>query len=243
METTDTSKSKAVRYFGIAAIVLSIGIAYCAIGYGYKQIKDADYLNTNPEQVYYSKGTAHMKVSSDKVIISFSLIGSGQNQKEAAIKLKKLETDFLSGVDASLKSSIHKVNTIFYEEGDKVLVSKEQNNYEIVLENKSVDDIQAARSQLLPFDVEYLSIQYTLIDKEKTFKMLTEKALEDAKAKAEDATKILHVHLGDIMFVAVGEYDQSSGQYLGDTADYLFDNMMIPTIEAKQTVYVNYKIK
>ena len=161
--------SFAKKFLTKSVFVLALGIFVAGIGFGYRQVKDANYLNTDTTRTIAVRGVSEMDVVSDRTIFDFMLTIKNVPEGKAAESFIKKEKDFYTKIPKNLISIIQKTGQSTYPTYGQIepyaktgyVVS---GNYKIVLDNKSLDEIEATRSALLSAGVisEDLSYRHTL---------------------------------------------------------------------------------
>ena len=101
-----TEETLSKKFIGAGVLVACIGFALGVTGYGYKQIKDAHFLNTDTTRIISVKGVSQMEVNSDKAILSFFLSGKGSSEESAIKAFGVLEKDMYKKLDPKIASRL-----------------------------------------------------------------------------------------------------------------------------------------
>src|SRR3989344_9278804 len=71
----------------IVILVISVGVGL--VGFGYKQIRDADFLNVDTNKILVSDGYAEEDTTMDRAVVDFSVSGKGKTAELAREDLSK----------------------------------------------------------------------------------------------------------------------------------------------------------
>jgi uncharacterized protein YggE len=227
----------------IAGGMVGLGILIAGFGFGYKEYRDAKYLNVDPAKVVYSKGVYIMDVRADRTVISFVVTGKGNDEQHAHMSFIKNEKEMLNALDKESLSNIRMLSINQYNYEDGVKTYYKSRGYEIVFDNASEEKITSIFDTLSMLDLEELYIRYTLQNPEEKYKILTDKAIENAKNQAMNNVRNAGGTLGELIYVTVGTYSTDAQSFSYDNASDFFYSMPASYSRMTQTATVSYKIK
>lgn len=240
MEVSSSTKSS----LQVLSLLIGCGIAFGGFGFGYKHIKDANFLNQDVSKVVYAKGVATVEVKADRAVISFSVEGSGQDDQSAEISFNANEKEVLLSLDKEALSKLRKLNIVQYSDESPVQVFYKSRTYEIVLDNSTEEAVAVVTKTLSATNLtKGLFVRYTLQDPVQQYQMLTNSALERAKSEAVNNVKRAGGKIGELVAVNVGTYNYDSQVYFYDNPNDFFYSMPGMFSEMTQSAYVSYKIK
>lgn len=240
METSSSTKSSLL----VLSLLVGCGIAFAGFGFGYKYIKDANFLNQDVSKVVYAKGVATLEVKADRAVVSFSVEGSGQDEQKAEASFDAYEKEVLLSLDKETLSKLRKLNIVQYPDESPVRVFYKSRTYEIVLDNPTEETVAVVLRTLSATALTRgLNARYTLQDPEIQYQKLTNSALEKAKNEAANNVKRAGGTLGELIAVNVGTYNYDSQVYFYDNPNDFFYSMPGMFSEMTQSAYVSYKIK
>jgi hypothetical protein len=226
------------------SVLLVVSIGFGLFGFGYKQIKDAMFLNVDTNKVLVVDGYAEVDTTMDRAIVDFSVTGKGNTPELARKDLDTTFANLQNKLDPKIRAVIVKLDKGVAAENTQESFSATE-YYEATIDKFKIEDVNDFVSKVteLPDYKGSVSLTYyTLIEKNGPFKKITDEAIQDAKATAEVIASASGVKLGDVQYVNIGNWDDTSKSYTYNNAKSLYTGYS-PRGKVSQTAHITYKLK